>query len=143
MQGIVYGLIAAVLFGASTPLAKWLLGNGLDPWLLAGLLYGGAGIGLSVVYLLRGHHATEASLQRRDLPWLALVVLFGGIAGPVLLMYGLAHTSAASASLLLNLEGLATLTIAWLVFREHDDHRLLLGAFAILCWFCPESVDTC
>lgn len=133
MQGIVYALAAAVLFGASTPLAKWLLGNGLDPWLLAGLLYGGAGIGLGVVYLLRGRHATEASLQRRDLPWLALVVLFGGIAGPVLLMYGLARTSAASASLLLNLEGLATLTIAWLVFREHVDRRLLLGAMAILC----------
>ncbi|MGE0114982.1 MAG: DMT family transporter [Steroidobacteraceae bacterium] len=133
MQGVVYALTAAVLFGASTPLAKWLLGNGLDSWLLAGLLYGGAGIGLSIVYLLRGHHLAEASVQRRDLPWLAPVVLFGGIAGPVLLMYGLAHTSASSASLLLNLEGLATLTIAWLVFHEHVDRRLLLGALAILC----------
>ncbi len=133
MQGVTYALTAAVLFGASTPLAKWLLGNGLDPWLLAGLLYGGAGIGLGAGYLLRGRQTTEASLQRRDLPWLALVVLFGGIAGPVLLMFGLAHTSAASASLLLNLEGLATIAIAWLVFREHVDRRLVLGALAILC----------
>lgn len=132
MQGVIYALVAAGLFGASTPLAKWLLGNGLNPWLLAGILYGGAGIGLSVVYVLSGRHATEASLQRRDIAWLTLVVLFGGIAGPVLLMYGLAHTSAASASLLLNLEGLATLVIAWLVFREHVDRRLLLGALAIL-----------
>lgn len=133
MHGILYALFAASLFGASTPLAKWLLGNGLDPWLLAGLLYGGSGIGLSFVYLLRGRHSTEASLQRRDVFWLALVVLFGGVAGPVLLMFGLANTSAASASLLLNLEGLATMAIAWLVFREQVDRRLLLGAFAILC----------
>jgi drug/metabolite transporter (DMT)-like permease len=133
MQGVLYALVAAILFGASTPLAKWLLGNGLDPWLLAGLLYGGSGIGLGCVYLVRGRHSTEASLQRRDLPWLALVVLFGGIAGPVLLMFGLANTSATSASLLLNLEGLATLAIAWLVFHEQVDRRLLLGALAILC----------
>jgi len=52
--------------------------------------------------------------------------------GPVLLMLGLANTPASSASLLLNLEGLATMAIAWIVFRENVDRRLLLGAFAIL-----------
>lgn len=131
MQGILYAFVAAALFGASTPLAKALLGNGVDPWLLAGLLYCGSGFGLGIAYLFRSRKA-EASLRRADLPWLALVVLCGGVAGPVLLMFGLARTSAASASLLLNLEGLATMAIAWCVFRESVDRRLLLGAFAIL-----------
>ena len=61
-----------------------------------------------------------------------LVILFGGIAGPLLLMLGLARTDAASGSLLLNLEGLASMAIAWLVFRENVDRRLLTGAAAIL-----------
>jgi drug/metabolite transporter (DMT)-like permease len=66
------------------------------------------------------------------MPWLALIVLTGGVAGPVLLMIGLASTAASSASLLLNFEGLATMAIAWVVFRENVDRRLLVGAFAIL-----------
>jgi drug/metabolite transporter (DMT)-like permease len=69
---------------------------------------------------------------RTDLPWLALVIVCGGAVAPVLLMLGLATTPASTASLLLNLEGLATLVIAWLVFRENVDRRLLVGAAAIL-----------
>jgi drug/metabolite transporter (DMT)-like permease len=134
-RGPVLALAAAALFGASTPFAKLLLDGGLGPWLLAGLLYLGAGIGLGLVSLirrLRAGSAGEAPLRRGDLPWLALVVLTGGVAGPLLLMVGLATTPASSAALLLNLEGLATLAIAWLVFRESVDRRLLLGAAAIL-----------
>jgi len=71
-------------------------------------------------------------LRRHDLPVLALVVLCGGAVGPVLLMVGLSTTPASSAALLLNLEGLATMAIAWLGFRENVDRRLLLGAAAIL-----------
>ena len=74
--------------------------------------------------------------MRADLPWLAGWSLVGGCLGPLLLMPGLARTDAASASLLLNLEGLATLAIAWLVFRENVDRRLLLGALAILAGGC-------
>lgn len=125
---------SAVLFGASTPLAKLLLGA-VDPWLLAGLLYLGAGAGLAAVHFMRralALPALEAPLRRADLPWLAAVVLFGGVCGPVLLMFGLARTPAAEASLLLNLEGLATMGIAWVAFRENVDRRLLLGAAAIL-----------
>lgn len=128
-------MASAALFGASTPMAKLLLGGGVDPWLLAGLLYAGSGLGLGVFYLarhLRGQPVGEAQLQRGDLPWLGLVVLSGGIMGPVLLMAGLARTSASSAALLLNVEGLATMGIAWVVFRESVDRRLLMGAFAIL-----------
>lgn len=127
-------LASAVLFGASAPLAKVLLGS-IAPQMLAGLLYLGAGIGLAVVHLGRtalGISAAEASLRREDLPWLAVVVILGGCLAPVLLMFGLQQTSASSGSLLLNLEGLATMAIAWLVFRENVDGRLLLGASAIV-----------
>lgn len=127
-------LLSAVLFGVSTPLAKTLIGS-LHPWLLAGLLYLGAGLGITAVRVAQRalrRPVLEARLQRQDWPWFALVIVFGGLLGPALLMLGLAHTPASAASLLLNLESLATLAIAWLVFREHVDRRLLLGAAAIL-----------
>jgi drug/metabolite transporter (DMT)-like permease len=132
--GVPLALASAVLFGASTPLAKILLGS-IDPWLLAGLLYLGAGFGLWIVRqagkaLSRAR--AEARLSRQDLPWLAGAVLAGGIVGPVLLMLGLARMDAGSAALLLNVEGLATMAIAWVVFRENVDARLLIGAGAIL-----------
>ena len=120
--------------GTSTPFAKLLLGS-VAPWMMAGLLYLGAGIGLSAIHLSRRALRlpdVEAPLRRADVPWLGLVVLAGGVGGPLLLMFGLARTSATSASLLLNLEGLATMAIAWIAFRENVDSRLLLGAFAIL-----------
>ncbi len=132
--GIPFALLSAVLFGASTPFAKVLLGS-VDPWMLAGLLYLGAGIGLAAVHLSRSAFnlpAVEAPLRRADVPWLALVILAGGVLGPLLLMFGLARTDASGASLLLNLEGLATMGIAWVAFRENVDRRLLLGAFSIL-----------
>lgn len=133
--GVLLAILSAILFGASTPLAKLALGNGVSPWLLASLLYLGSGIGLAIVHAARGKFgsgAAEAPLVRADLPWLALVILCGGAIAPVLLMAGLATTPASTASLLLNLEGLATLAIAWLVFRENVDRRLLIGAAAIL-----------
>src|SRR5205823_12631135 len=132
--GVPMALAAAVLFGAAAPFAKLLLSE-VAPQLLAGLLYLGAGIGLAAVHFGRaalGIAAPEARLRAGDLPGLAAVVLFGGILGPLLLMLGLARTDAASGSLLLNLEGLFTMGIAWLVFRENVDRRLLLGALAIL-----------
>jgi drug/metabolite transporter (DMT)-like permease len=133
-RGILFALASAALFGVSTPVAKLLLGE-IDPWLLAGLLYLGSGLGLAGATLLRralGMARTEAPLRRSDLPWLVSIVVCGGLIGPVLLMIGLARTEASSASLLLNLEGLATMTIAWIVFRENVDRRILLGALAIL-----------
>jgi len=144
--GVPLGIASAALFGASTPLAKALLGQGVSPWLLAGLLYLGSGLGLGTVRLgsglglgavrlaarLRPSSGGETPLTARDAPWMALVVAFGGVAGPLLLMLGLGATPASSAALLLNLEGLATMAIAWMVFRENVDRRLLLGAAAIL-----------
>ncbi len=132
--GAPLALASAALFGASTPFAKLLIGR-IDPWLLAGLLYAASGFGLLAFALVRrslGVPTGEAPLRRSDLPWLAGVILFGGVAGPVLLMLGLAATTASAASLLLNLEGLATMAIAWLAFRENVDRRILAGALAIL-----------
>jgi drug/metabolite transporter (DMT)-like permease len=132
--GAPLALLSAALFGASTPLAKALLGD-VSPWMLAGLLYLGAGVGLAAIHLARralGIDPPEAPLRRADMPWLGAVVLFGGVLGPLLLMLGLSTTPASTASLLLNLEGLFTLGIAWVVFRESVDIRIGLGAAAIL-----------
>jgi drug/metabolite transporter (DMT)-like permease len=144
MTGILYALLSAALFGISAPLAKLLLGE-ISPWLLAGLLYLGSGLGLALVRLVR--HSNEAGLSRRDLPWFGAAVLAGGVVGPVLLVFGLAQSSAAQASLLLNLESVLTLGIAWIVFKENVDRRLLIGAAAIvagallLSWPENASVD--
>ncbi len=130
-RGVIPAIGAAVLFGLSTPVAKWLLGS-ISPVLLAGLLYLGSGLGLGLLLLLRGASGRtsdlrEAPLRLPDLPWLAGVVLCGGMLGPVLLMVGLAATPASTASLLLNLEGVLTALLAWFVFRENFDRRIALG----------------
>jgi len=132
--GIILALISAVLFGASTPLAKALLGD-VSPWMLAGLLYLGSGVGLFCVSRVRnwrGGNTAEAPLRAADLPWLGAVILSGGVVGPLLLMLGLTSTPASTASLLLNLEGIFTLAIAWTVFRENVDLHVGIGAAAIL-----------
>ena len=126
-------LAAAALFGASTPLAK-LLQADIAPALLAGLLYLGSGAGLALVKIAMslGRCAAEPPLQRGDTPWLAGAVLCGGIAAPVLLMWGLAGAAASGVSLLLNLEGVLTALIAALVFREAVAGRVWLGACLML-----------
>lgn len=134
---------SAVLFGASTPFAKLLIGT-IDPWLLAGLLYLAAGIGLYLVTMARramGRRSTEAPLRVRDAPWLTAIILSGGVVGPVMLMLGLSTVSASTTALLLNLEGLATLAIAWIVFKENVDHRVFIGAMAILAGAAVLSWD--
>jgi len=128
-QGVTAALAAAILFGAGTPLAKLLL-NAVSPWLLAGLLYLGSGAGLALYRRLS--HAPSVSLPRQDRFWLAGAVLAGGVLAPILLMIGLTHMLAASASLLLNAEGVFTTLLAWFAFRENFDRRIALGMFALL-----------
>jgi drug/metabolite transporter (DMT)-like permease len=128
----ILALASALLFGASTPLAKLLLRD-IDPWLLAGILYLGSGAGLLVadgVRRRRGHasrHRREAPLRGAQWMWLAIAILFGGVIAPGLLMYGLAGISAAAAALLLNLEGIFTALLAWFVFGENFDRRIAAG----------------
>ena len=125
---------AAALFGLSTPAAKALL-EAADPWVLAGLLYLGAGAGLGLVHLGRlvgrGRVRSEAPVSRSDWPWLLAAIAAGGVAGPVLLMIGLASASASAVALLLNLEGVFTAALAWLAFGEHVGRRVALGMVAI------------
>ena len=127
--GILAALVAAALFGAGTPLAKLLLAN-VSPWMLAALLYLGSGIGLTLWRLIR--RAPKVRLPPRDGPWLAGAVLAGGVAGPVLLMFGLSRMPASGASLLLNAEGVFTALLAWFAFRENFDRRIALGMLAIV-----------
>ncbi|MDD2924724.1 DMT family transporter [Rhodoferax sp.] len=125
---------AAILFGASTPFAKQLLGDGsnVSPFMLAGLLYLGSGLGLTLTRLLRDRGWTSPALPRHEWPWLLGAVASGGVLGPLLLMVGLARTSAATASLLLNLEAVFTALLAWLLFKEGTDKRIVLGMTLIV-----------
>jgi drug/metabolite transporter (DMT)-like permease len=132
-SGYVYAALAAVLFGASTPAAKILLGA-TPPELLAGLLYLGSGCGLLLLWMLRRRSGrrSESPLKRRDLPWLSGSIVLGGIAAPLLLLHGLQRTDASSASLLLNVESVATGVIAWSFFKEHAHRNAVLGMCAIV-----------
>lgn len=124
-------MCAAALFGVSTPFAKQLLGE-VPPILLAGLLYLGSGIGLLIARLIRDHGWRSVKMPSAELPWLAGAIGFGGIVGPVLLMFGLNRSSAAAASLLLNLESVLTAVLAWVVFRENADRRIVIGMLLIV-----------
>lgn len=132
-RGIWYAMVAALLFGASAPMAKVLV-HDAAPQLIAGLLYVGSGVGLAILTALHGakRKRSEARMRRSDVTWLAAAIVFGGIVGPVLLMMGLVRAPASSASLLLNLEGVFTATVAWFVFRENFDRRIVLGMVAII-----------
>ncbi|OJA45111.1 DMT family transporter [Burkholderia ubonensis] len=136
-NAIVVALTAAALFGAATPLAKALLGA-MSPLMVAGLFYLGSGIGLGAGIVIRrlrrpaAHADTGHALKKSELPWLAGAIAAGGIAGPALLMLGLASTPAATSALLLNLEGVLTAVIAWVVFRENVDLQVFLGMAAIV-----------
>ncbi len=137
--GVQAALWAAVLFGASAPVAKLLLGE-VSPWLLAGLLYVGAGVGMGAWRRVR--RAPRVHLPRRDVPWLVGAVGAGGVAGPVLLMVGLSSMPASGASLLLNAEGVLTAVVAWVVFREPADRRVVLGMLAIVAGAVVIAVPT-
>src|SRR5215471_18805107 len=150
-RAILYALASAALFGLSTPAAKVLLGT-IHPAILAGLLYSGAGVGIGVLRRVRPRvfgvpNAPQVPLQRNDMPWLAAAIAAGGVAGPLLLMFGLSRTDAATASLLLALEGAATAVLAWFVFRENVDRRVALGMAClvagalILSWSATPSLQ--
>lgn len=129
-RGAAFGLLAAALFGLSAPASKWLLGA-VPPQLLAGLLYFGAGAGLTAYRALRPRSA-EAPLRRADVGPLAGVVIAGGVLGPLLLLVGLKRVSALTGSLLLNLEGPLTIALAVALFREHVGRYAATAAACIL-----------
>jgi drug/metabolite transporter (DMT)-like permease len=128
-RGGLFAIAAAALFGASTPAAKVVVGN-VPPLMLAGLLYLGSGLGLTLFRLASGRVLLPFS--RADTPWLAAAVLFGGVLGPALLMFGLTSVTGSAASLLLTMEGVFTALIAWIVFREPFNGRVGIGMVAIV-----------
>jgi drug/metabolite transporter (DMT)-like permease len=130
-RNVLFAIAAAALFGASTPAAKQLVGE-VPPVLLAGLLYLGSGLGLLITRLLRDRRWRASGLAPGEWRWLLGAIVVGGIAAPVTLMFGLSRTSAASASLLLNLEAVLTALIAWTVFREHTGRRVAAGMLLIV-----------
>ena len=127
--GVLAALSAALLFGMGTPLAKLLL-HDVSPWMMAGLLYAGSGIGLWI--LRRLNDAPAVRLPRHEALSLAGAVLAGGVCGPALLMFGLSGMSASGVSLLLNAEGAFTALLAWFVFGENFDRRIVLGMALVL-----------
>lgn len=141
-SGVKAALLAALLFGAATPLAKLILAH-VSPWMLAGLFYLGSGIGLALYRKLS--HAPRVSLPRQERLWFIGAIISGGVIAPVLLMTGLSAMPASGASLLLNAEGVLTALLAWFVFKENVDRRIALGMLAIvagavlLSW--PGSAD--
>jgi drug/metabolite transporter (DMT)-like permease len=144
---VLQALLAAVLFGVSAPFSKLLLSK-IQPVTLAGLLYLGCGFAALLLRVFRSSvrrsagqvDRAEASLNRSDLFWVGGAILCGGVFGPILLLVGLRQTPAATASLLLNFESVATVLIAALVFREATGRRvwfaiaLITVASAILSW---------
>lgn len=128
-RGVLAALGAAALFGAGTPAVKLLLEH-VSPWLLAGILYLGSGVGLLGYRLLT--YAPSVELKRAEIGWLAGAIFSGGMLGPLLLMTGLTSMAASSTSLLLNAESVLTAVLAWFVFKENFDHRIALGMLAIV-----------
>ncbi len=138
-RGVRAALLAAVLFGAGTPATKLML-DGVTPWLLAGLLYCGSGLGLGLIRLVR--RSPRVQLARADWAPLAGAIVLGGIAAPVLMMLGLTRLAASGASLLLNAEGVLTAVLAWFVFKENVDRRVAAGMVAIVTGAILLSVPT-
>jgi drug/metabolite transporter (DMT)-like permease len=123
---IFQALAAALLFGASAPLAKLLLGD-IEPIPLAALLYLGSGLGLVCIKIYQRFTQKdadrEAQIRKADFGWLAGAILTGGVGAPIILLFSLKNTPAATASLLLNFEGVATALIAVFAFKEAIGRR--------------------
>lgn len=124
--------MAALFFGCIAPGSK-LLSKSLPPQSMAGLMYFFAGLGLFAVLLMRKNIRVSFSrIQKQDYKWFILATVFGGISGPAFLTYGIIHISGSSASLLLNLEAVLTSLIAWFIFKEHFEKKIVYGMILII-----------
>lgn len=128
VKGGLLALLAAALFGLSTPFVQtW--GKGVGPFTTAALLYGGAAL---VAAFMRRPKEREAQLQQTDVRRLLAMAFFGAVIGPVALAWGLQHTSGVSASLMLTLEAVFTALLAWRLYGETVDKRVMLAMGALL-----------
>jgi drug/metabolite transporter (DMT)-like permease len=128
--GPAMALASALLFGATTPIAKQFLRDA-SPLLIAGLLYLGSGIGLALWRFMQDGRWQPSGLARSDWPWLTAATIVGGVLAPAFLMLGLSRSDAATVSLLLNLESVFSTALAWFIFREATSRRVILGFLAI------------
>jgi drug/metabolite transporter (DMT)-like permease len=128
LRGGLLALLAATLFGLSTPLVQR-YGQGLGAFSTAALLYAGAAF---VALWMRQPVELEAKLKRADLPRLLAMAGFGAVIGPVALAWGLQRTSGASASLMLTLEALFTVVLAWRLYGESMDKRVATAMLLLL-----------
>ena len=125
-------LVAALFFGGIAPGAKYLIRD-LPPQSMAGVLYLSAGIGLLAILALKKEvRASIGHFQKKDGKWLIAATFFGGILGPAFLMYGMIKISGSTASLLLNLEAVLTSVIAWSIFKEHFEKKIVFGMLFIV-----------
>ena len=127
-KGIILAILAAVLYAVSSPFSKILL-NEMPPTLMAGFLYLGAGIGMSLIAIsrrVRQVETTEIHLSKAEMPYIVAMILLD-IAAPICMLIGLNATTAANASLLNNFEIVATALIALVIFRECISKRLWMG----------------
>ena len=114
-RAIFFALLAAALYAVNIPFSKLLLRH-VDAAFMAGLLYFGAGVGMSAMRLC-GRGRGEPPLTRSELPYvLAMIAL--DILAPICLMLGLSRASSANVSLLNNFEIVATALVALLLFGE-------------------------
>ncbi|WP_028308835.1 DMT family transporter [Desulfitibacter alkalitolerans] len=127
-------MLASVLFGASAPISKLLLGN-IEPIPMAAFLYLGSGVGLLLFKIVRhmNHNfiEIEAKIDKGDIKWLIGAIIAGGVIAPIVLMFSLRNTPASTASLLLNFEGVATTLIAAIAFKEAIGRRIWLAIASI------------
>ncbi len=122
-RGALLALLAAALFGATTPLVQSLAGHA-SPFVTAALLYAGAALASIPLFRRRG----EAALRRGDATRLLLVAGLGAALAPVALAAGLQRTDAGTASLLLNFEAVFTVACARLFYAEPIGRRVVAAA---------------
>jgi drug/metabolite transporter (DMT)-like permease len=132
LQNYRAALIAAFFFGLIAPGTKY-FSQSIPPQSLAGILYFFAGLGLFLIILLRNEiRGAVKQIQIKDQKWFLTAIIFGGILGPAFLTYGLINISGSTASLLLNLESVLTSLIAWFIFKEHFEKKIVFGMFFII-----------
>lgn len=131
---VMMALLSSILFGASAPITKILLGK-IEPIPLASLLYLGSGLGLLIFQtsnsLIKKQRINEAPLKKKDFIWLSGAIVAGGIVAPIILMNSLKITPASTASLLLNFEAVATTIIAIIFFKENAGRQIISAVVLI------------
>ena len=131
LKAMILAVLAAVFYAISTPVSKIIL-KSVGPTMTASMLYLGAGIGIGILFLLKGRNEPgSARLCRSDLPYTIGMILLD-ISAPILLMNGISRTTAANASLLNNFEIVATSILAFIIFKEKISKRMCIALLLVI-----------